>query len=171
MQPAEHAKILGIMHLAYGGMHLFSLFVMVIVFVVLGITMPFASRGNGMAPAAMFFVIGLFVALFTLILTVPPLLAGYALLKQKRWSKVAGAISAALALLSIPMGTALGVYTFWFLFGEKGRQLYHPNEFAWQVGHMRDALHGSQPPVDWGAKKGTALNPEYIPPKDPPDWR
>jgi membrane protease YdiL (CAAX protease family) len=159
------------MHLAYGGMHLFSLFVMIIMFVVMGITLPFAATDNRVPPAALFAVIGLIVAVFTLILTAPPLIAGYALLKRKRWSKAAGAVSAALALLSIPMGTALGVYTFWFLFGAKGRQLYHPNEFAWQVGHMRDALHGSQPPVDWGAKKGTAAKPEYIPPKEPPDWR
>lgn len=171
MQPAEHAKILGIMHLAYGGMHMFSLIVMVIVFAVMGIAIPFSAPDANGAPMAMFAIIVVFVAVFTLVLAVPPLIAGYGFLKRKRWSKAAGAISAALALLSIPMGTALGVYTFWFLFGEKGRQLYSPEEFSWQVGQMRDALHGGQPPVGWEAKQGTATKPQYIPPSEPPDWR
>ena len=151
-------------------MHLLSLVVIVIVFVVLGIAMPSASTDD-MPPAALFAIIGIITAVFTLFLTIPPLIAGYGFLKRKRWSKVAGAISAALALLSIPIGTALGIYTFWFLFGEKGRQLYSANEFSWQVGQMRDALHGAQPPAGWNAKKGVEAKPEYIPPKEPPDWR
>jgi len=171
VRPEDHNKILGIMHLAWGGMHVFSLLIVVFVFLVLGITMPFASRDAGAPPAIFFGVMVIVVAVFSLLLTIPPLLAGYAFLKRKSWSKAAGAVSAGLALLSIPMGTALGIYTFWFLFGEKGRQWYAPNEFSWQVGQMRDALHGSPQPVDWNARKGTAANPEYIPPKDPPDWR
>ncbi|MEO8434382.1 MAG: hypothetical protein ABI596_05765 [Pyrinomonadaceae bacterium] len=171
MQPEEHSKILGIMHLVYGGMHLVSLIFVVFVFLIVGMTMPFsASRGDA-PPFAFFGVLALIIAGFTLILTIPPLVAGYGFLKRKSWSKVAGAISAALALISIPMGTALGVYTFWFLFGEKGRQLYSPNEFSWQVGQMRDALHGSQPPSTWTSKKESEKKVEYIPPAQPPDWR
>jgi len=159
------------MHLAWGGMQLFSLIVMVIMFVVMGIAIPFSSTEANAPPMALFAVIAVIAVVFTLVLAVPPLIAGYGFLKRKRWSKAMGAISAALALLSIPLGTALGVYTFWFLFGEKGRELYSPNEFAWQVGQMRDALHGAQPPVGWGTKQGTEKKPEYIPPKEPPDWR
>jgi hypothetical protein len=171
MTAAEHSKILGIMHLAYGGMHLFSVIVMVIVFFVMGIMMPFASAEAGAPPAALFGVIFLIVGAFSLLLTIPPLVAGYGFLKRKSWSKVAGTISAIMSLISIPMGTALGVYTLWFLFGEKGRQLYSPDEFSWQVGQMRDALHGAKPPADWKAPRKVEVQAEYIPPKDPPDWR
>ena len=159
------------MHLAYGGMHLLSMIVMVFVFFVMGITMPIASRNGDPTPAALFAIIGVIAAFVTLLFTIPPFIAGYGFLKRKRWSKVAGAISAALALLSIPTGTALGVYTFWFLFGEKGRQLYSPSEFSWQVGQMRDALHDAPRPVNWTPQKGNEIKAEYIPPKDPPDWR
>lgn len=171
MQAEEHNKMLGIMHLAYGGMQVVSLVVMVFVFLVMGITFPFASSDSAAPPWELFAIIGVIVFAFTLILTIPPLVAGYGFLKRKQWSKTAGAISAALALISIPMGTALGVYTFWFLFGEKGRQMYSPNEFSWQVGQMRDALHGSQPPANWDSRKGSAKKVEYIPPAQPPDWR
>jgi hypothetical protein len=171
LTPQEHTKILGIMHLVYGGMHLLSMVIIIFAFLVMGITMPIASRNGDPSPAALFAIIGVIAAFITLILTIPPLIAGYGFLKRKRWSKVAGAISAALALLSIPMGTALGIYTFWFLFGEKGRQLYSPNDFSWQVGQMRDALHDAPRPENWTTPKGSEVKVEYIPPENPPDWR
>ena len=171
MQAEEHNKILGIMHLVYGGMHALSLVVMLFVFLIMGITIPFGFSGRDAPPAALFAVIGIIVFVFMLVLTIPPFVAGYGFLKRKQWSKVAGVISACLALLSVPMGTALGVYTFWFLFGEKGRQMYSRNEFSWQVGQMRDALHGAQPPAHWTFRKEVEKKPEYIPPAQPPDWR
>lgn len=171
MQAEDHNKILGIMHLVYGGMHALSLIVMLFVFFVMGIAIPFASSDSAAPPAALLALIGIIVFAFTLLLTIPPFVAGYAFLKRKQWSKVAGAISAALALISIPMGTALGVYTFWFLFGEKGREMYSRNEFSWQVGQMRDALHGARPPANWSAGKEAEKKVEYIPPAQPPDWR
>lgn len=171
MQAEEHNKILGIMHLVYGGMHAISLVVVVLAFVIMGMTLPFSSAGSEAPPFAFFGILGIIIGVFTLILTIPPLVAGYGFLKRKSWSKVAGAISAALALISIPMGTALGVYTFWFLFGEKGRQMYSPNEFSWQVGQMRDALHGSPAPSNWASGKESEKKVEYIPPAQPPDWR
>ncbi len=171
MQAEEHNKILGIMHLVYGGMHAFSLVVMLFVFVIVAIAIPSASSGSNARPVALLAFIGIIAFVYMLVLTIPPFVAGYAFLKRKQWSKAAGAISAGLALLSIPMGTALGVYTFWFLFGEKGRQMYSRNEFSWQVGQMRDALHGSQPPASWNSRKEGEKKPEYIPPAQPPDWR
>ena len=171
MQAEDHNKILGIMHLVYGGMHALSLVIMLLVFLVMGIALPFASSDPAAPPAALFVVMAIVVGALTLLLAIPPFVAGYGFLKRKQWSKVAGAISAALALISIPMGTALGIYTFWFLFGEKGRELYSQNEFSWQVGQMRDALHGAQPPADWNTRKGITARQEYIPPAQPPDWR
>lgn len=171
MQPEEHTKILGIMHLVYGGMHLVSLIFVVFAFLIMGMTMPFSASRSDAPPFAFFGILAIIIAAFTLILTIPPLVAGYGFLKRKSWSKVAGAISAALALISIPMGTALGVYTLWFLFGEKGRQLYSSNEFSWKLGQMRDALHGSHPPPSWPSRKEEEKKVEYIPPAQPPDWR
>lgn len=171
MQAEEHNKLLGILHLVYGGMHAFSLIIIVGAFLVFGIMMPFATPDRAARDSAFLVVIMLIVGLFSLVLTIPPLVAGYGFLKRKSWSKVAGAISAALALLSIPMGTALGVYTFWFLFGEKGRQLFAPKEFSWQVGQMREALHGGQRPGNWTGRKVVEQKVEYIPPSEPPDWR
>jgi O-antigen ligase len=54
-----------------------------------------------------------------LLFTVPAIAGGYGMLKQKKWARKLMLVSAALAALSVPFGTALAVYTFWFLLGSK----------------------------------------------------
>ena len=52
-----------------------------------------------------------------LLFTVPALAGGFGLLRGKRWARKFLLISAVVAALDVPFGTALAVYTFWFLFG------------------------------------------------------
>jgi O-antigen ligase len=52
-----------------------------------------------------------------LLFTVPAIAGGYGLLRQKRWARKFVLVSAAVAALNVPLGTALAVYTFWFLLG------------------------------------------------------
>ena len=51
----------------------------------------------------------------TLITAVPGIISGIGLILRKRRSKLVALISNAVSLLVIPLGTALGVYTFWVL--------------------------------------------------------
>jgi hypothetical protein len=100
------------------------------------------------------------VVVINLLLITPSFLAGYALLKRKRWAKTMGIIAAILAGLNFPFGSALCVYTLWFLFGESGRFLYHKAAYALPPGD-----------ASWARKTGRQLEPEYVPPSAPPDWR
>lgn len=43
------------------------------------------------------------------------ILTGYALLTQKNWGRILAIIVAILALIKLPFGTALGIYTLWVL--------------------------------------------------------
>jgi O-antigen ligase len=52
-----------------------------------------------------------------LLFTIPAIAGGYGLLKRKRWARKLVLVSAAVAALNVPLGTALAVYTFWFLLG------------------------------------------------------
>jgi hypothetical protein len=96
----------------------------------------------------------------TLFHTTPSFLAGYALLKRKRWAKTMGIIAAIVAGMSFPVGSALCVYTLWFLFGESGKFLYHKAAYA-------------LPPGDASWARTPSHEPEraYLPPSAPPDWR
>ncbi|MCA1568091.1 MAG: hypothetical protein LC803_21100 [Acidobacteria bacterium] len=65
-------------------------------------------------------------AVGALIFTVPAIAGGYGLFRQKRWARKLVLVSAAVAALNVPLGTALAVYTFWFLLGQEGRDNSDP---------------------------------------------
>jgi O-antigen ligase len=60
-------------------------------------------------------------AVGALLFTVPAIAGGYGMLRQKRWARKLVLVSAAVAALNVPLGTALAVYSFWFLLGQEGR--------------------------------------------------
>ena len=114
------------LHLLYG---VFCIALMVLVtFFISGTIDAMANRGA--MPVATFAVLivgGVFVSL---ILIAPSFITGYALLKRKRWARRVGIVAGVLAGLTFPFGTALCVYTLWFMFGEKGKFLYHKAAYA-----------------------------------------
>lgn len=159
MAPTDHNKVLGILHLVYGGFSVF-LMVMISVFVlgmfgVLNINQPPAAA----VPLGVFAVIMVFAVLIHLLIIAPSFLAGYALLKRKTWAKTMGIIAGTMAGLNFPVGTAVCVYTLWFLFGEKGRSLYD------------GAAYALPPAPTVRATASRKQEFQYIPPSSPPDWR
>ena len=159
MTAEEHNKYLGYAHIAYAVFHsLMGVFMSFMMLAMVG-TLPDSGRGNP-PPPGFFMFIGLFVALFTVGWSVPSMLAAYAFLKKKRWAKVAGVVAGVFAATQMPVGTAVCVYTFWFLFGEKGKQLYE------QPAHELPPA----PPTDWASVN---RQPEQMhqPHLAPPDWR
>jgi hypothetical protein len=171
MTPQDHNKVIGIMHLIWGGFNtLVTLIVFPIIIAILGPLMR--SDPNAPAELATFF-IAVMVAVFvlSLLFSLPPLLAGYAMLKRKRWAKVMSIIAACFESLSMPFGTALCVYTLWFHFGPG--QSFHgggydaPPAPDWR-GTLRD---GSA--YDWESQRAShSSRPrDYAPPRQPPDWR
>jgi hypothetical protein len=54
--------------------------------------------------------IGIFIAGFLIVLSLPGIIAGIGLLKFRPWARILAIILGALHLLSFPFGTALGVY-------------------------------------------------------------
>jgi hypothetical protein len=160
--PTDHNKVLGIIHVAYGiGNLALVVLIAVIVFGVLGIA-ALGSRGGG-GEALGIGIIGfimLIVLIVNAVLTLPEFIAGYALLKRKRWARTASLISAILEALNFPFGTARCVYTLWFMFSDQGRRLY-------------DKSHHALPPTppQWVSVSMGNQQPVYVPPASPPDWR
>ena len=159
MRPADHNKILGITHLAYGG---FTVFVMALVTIFMlgafGVVALAQAPGEAI-PLGVLAVIMIFVILVNLLIISPSFLAGYALLKHKRWAKTIGIVAGIIAGMSFPLGTALCVYTLWFFFGENGKSLYEGAAYALPPA----------PALFAGASR--KQEPQYVPPSSPPDWR
>ena len=167
MTPQDHNKVIGIMHLIWGGINAFTLLILVPIFLgIIGLISsdPKAPAGLGL----LFGFLGLMFLFLALVVGLPSFIAGYAMLKRKSWAKVAGIISSCLCALSFPVGTALCVYTFWFLFGH-GEWFYRaPARARGARGSLRDA--GT---YDWEAQRAAdaSRRREYVPPPQPPDWR
>jgi len=50
--------------------------------------------------------------------------AGVGLLQYQTWARTLALIMAAVIMLKVPLGTALGIYAFWVLLSERGREHY-----------------------------------------------
>ncbi|HEY0427001.1 MAG TPA: hypothetical protein VGC76_04265 [Pyrinomonadaceae bacterium] len=132
MQPREHARLLGLFFFIYAGLQFFIIAFIGLIYVgVLGGVMASISnmprRANEPNPEAIFglviFIVVIALAFGTLFL-IPKIIAGIGLRKEKSWAKVWAIVACCLAVLNIPIGTALAVYGFWFIFGDMGKAYF-----------------------------------------------
>jgi len=160
MTAEQHIKYLAYAHIVYAALHsLLGVFVSFMMFMMLS-----TGPGHGAEPPLAFSVfISVFLLIFTVGWTIPSMIAAYSLLKRKRWAKTAGIVAGVFAATQLPVGTAVGVYTFWFLFSENGRQVYD---------RPSNSLPPA-PPTDWASLNRQAGETSQFPPTTmaPPDWR
>jgi hypothetical protein len=165
MTPEEHNKALGICHLVYGGLSALMMLAVLFFFGAIMFTIP-----GGEAPVGLFMIVLTFIMLWSFILTMPSFVAGYAILKHKSWAKPASIVAAVLETMSFPLGTAVAIYSFWFMFSDAGRAMYDKNAAYPQRPY---ALRDTPPPPasEWNARTSQEREREYAPPAQPPDWR
>ena len=171
MTPQDHNKVIGIMHLIWGG---FNTLVTLIVYPILIVLIGGLLRSDPNTPpelSAFFTAIIVAALVLSLLFSLPPLMAGYAMLKGKRYAKVMCVVAACLEAMSVPFGTALAVYSLWFHFGP-GQNFNSDGYDAPPAPDWRGTLRDASP-YDWEAQRaGQSSRPrEYTPPKQPPDWR
>ena len=106
---SQHYNILAYLFFAVGALTLLS---GIVVGFVLGSTGALA--GDPEAAQALS-IIGGSIWVILVIFALPYFAAGYGLLKRQNWGRILAMIMGALSLLSIPLGTALGIYALWAL--------------------------------------------------------
>lgn len=120
----QHIKILSVLFIIFGILGL----VAAVTILVLGAgaaatilsqdTTPDGQTGAAAAGGCM-----TFLAVFIGLLSVPNILAGWGLSKHKSWSRVLTIILGILALPSVPIGTALGIYALVVMFNDETKRL------------------------------------------------
>lgn len=166
MSPRDHNKTLGVMHLIFGGMNAMALLANFGFIQRDGVA---DSLGSLQAIALLRFgpeVEPVIILIFLLLFSVPSLIAGYGMLKRKSWAQGAGVIAAIASSLNPPLGTALCVYSLWFLFGE-GKHFYDSRD---EEGR-RAAVPGDSFYEDEERKARGHGQADYEPPNQPPNWR
>jgi hypothetical protein len=125
MNPMQtHVKILAILHIVFGALG---------VLIGLGIFAFFGGIAGlihmDQDPDAAFVVpmmgaIGGFVLIVVLALSIPGIIAGIGLLSYQPWARILTIVLSVVDLISIPFGTALGIYGLWILFSPDGVRLF-----------------------------------------------
>jgi hypothetical protein len=120
----EHIKLLGILWMAYSAMYVVGgvgiLLISKLVIVHLG------NIPNGPPPELMAWLPTLVsvVGWMTLAKAAAGIITGWGLLQHEDWARVLALVMGFLALLSVPVGTALGIYTLWVLLPAQSEEEY-----------------------------------------------
>ncbi|MCW5960479.1 MAG: hypothetical protein KIS76_09985 [Pyrinomonadaceae bacterium] len=83
------------------------------------------GAADGELPGFFLFIM-MFAGFFALASLIPQLVGGWKLLKERPDARNWGIVGAIVACLNVPLGTAAGIFTLVFLFGDDGRKFYEP---------------------------------------------
>jgi hypothetical protein len=153
MTSAEHNKYLSWAFLAYGIIHTVLIIVVTPFIYIVLMSLPVQENPH-FDPQRLFKVILGGVLLVQMVLILPIFIASYGLWKRKSWSKIAAIVGGAIAATNIPLGTALCVYAFWFLLGDKGKEIYGRSKDqsisgSLNLNNMQQYTPPPQPPNLW----------------------
>ena len=149
----DHNKYLAYSFLAHGAIQTLMMIAMSFFFLFMISSLP-QKPGQGEVPIGVpLFFIG-FIVLIQLLFVVPSLVAGYALLKRRRWARIAGIIGAVVAGANFPIGTAVCVYALWFLMSDRGKSMYDNQNITSQAYFPPHNWQGQPPPSLWADRSG-----------------
>lgn len=127
MTTQEHSRLLGIFFAVHAGIYAVGILIAILMYGGLGVLFLTAGKNDEKVMGVIFLVAVVFVFIFSLIILIPQILAAVKLLKNKPGARFWSIFGSITALLSFPLGTALGVYGLVFLFGEQGKYLENKN--------------------------------------------
>jgi hypothetical protein len=125
---AQHVKILGILHIVFGGLGVLAAILVLVIFGGVSAVVGLSDHSSDSLTAIPILgIIGGFVFILVLVLSLPGLIIGIGLMQFKPWARIAGIILSAFDLLSVPpFGTALGIYGLWVLLNNETERMFAP---------------------------------------------
>jgi len=120
----EHVKLVGILWMAYSALHVFVGVCVILVSKFVFLRMM--EVPNGPPPEVLMWMRPLIGIVGWLILAKAAVgfITGWGLLQREEWARIVALVIGFLALLSVPVGTALGIYTLWVLLPAKSEEEY-----------------------------------------------
>jgi hypothetical protein len=120
----EHVRLLGILWMAYSALHVFAGAVLIVVaYTIFGSAFHVP---NGPPPEVTQWLRPFlsFIGYLILAKAAAGFIAGWGLLQRESWARVVALVVGFVALLSVPLGTALGIYTLWVLLPSQSDEEY-----------------------------------------------
>jgi hypothetical protein len=109
----SHVELLALINIVSG---ILGLLAAGVVCAVLFVLAPVANDPVG-SPVLLIVAVG--VSSFLALFSAPSLIAGIGLLKHKAWARILTLILAIIAVMNVPIGTLIAIYTFWVLTNEE----------------------------------------------------
>ena len=120
-----HVKVLGVLYIVLSALTLCAaLFIGLGLGVATGVVGQTAPPEDAAVALPIIGVAGTALVVFLLALSLPGLITGIGLLKFQPWARIVGIVLAAINLINIPFGTALGIYGLWVLMNKETEALF-----------------------------------------------
>ena len=123
----DHVRILAYLHIVFGALGTVAAVIVLFVFGGIAGIVGASNPGDPQAwhvAMPILGIVGLVISAFVLLLSLPGIIAGFGLLKFRPWARLLMIVLSALNLLSIPIGTALGIYGLWVLLQAETERLF-----------------------------------------------
>jgi len=127
MTAKDHNNLLGIFFMINGGIQLLAGIFVALLYGGMGTIFIASGREEQAAVGGIFLVLAIIVGLIVLAFGAFYVVTGLKLRKGASIARPLGIAASCLCLLGFPLGTALGVYGLWFLFGDLGKNFYAGN--------------------------------------------
>ena len=126
MTSNDKARLLGLLFWIYTAFNILLVAVIAVIYIsIFGVVFSqVPQKANEPDPA---FIVGILIFVFALafifivLFSVPKIIAGYGLRKQKPWARTWAIVGSIMACMSFPFGTAIGVFGLVFLFSDDGK--------------------------------------------------
>ena len=110
-----HIQIVAALHIALGAL---SVIGAIVLFACLGLAGTIVVTQGEQGVAGILGLIAVVICGLLVLLGLPGIIGGWALLTERRWGRPLVLVLGVLALINIPIGTAVGIYTLWALLSD-----------------------------------------------------
>lgn len=139
MSSHEKARLLGLFFWLYTAFNVVIIVAIAVIYIaIFGVVFSVQPQsandpppGLVMGIMALVFIILL---VFTLLFSVPKMVAGYGLRKGKPWARVWSVVASVMLCTSFPLGTAIGVFGLIFLLSDEGKYYFDQQVVAGNLG-------------------------------------
>ena len=118
----KHVTLVGALHIGYSAFQILGGLI-ALLFIVGGGLLGGLISEEGIVIGITFF-IGAIICLWILLVSLPSIIGGIALLRYKPWGRYLVLVLSVLALFNIPLGTAIGAYSIWVLVQDETAELF-----------------------------------------------
>lgn len=120
----KHVTVVGALHIGLGVLGVLAALIVLVATIVPGVLVLSIEREE--LPLAILATVGCGVALLLIVTFVPAIVGGIGLLKFRSWARYLVLILAVFDLFNVPIGTVVGIYTFWVLIQDETVRLFAP---------------------------------------------